>query len=108
MVDGAAIIKYKKHRLLDYAGWSDEELRESVARLLRAKAERRPKLKGGPYGQYVVLLYTDEPMLPFSQAEEWLNGMRFTGLRNIDRACLLVSYHPQFGYCPYLELAIDA
>jgi len=108
LVDPVAIIAYKDQRTYDWAEWSREALKAGLARLLSAKAARYRVLKGGPYSQYIVLIYTDEPMLPYDTAMTLLNGVTFERSHHIDRAYLLISYDPRVGYCPYLELQFDA
>jgi hypothetical protein len=108
LVDPSAIVAYKAKKLYEWNEWSREKLQEGVARLLNAKASRRRSLKGGPYSEYIVLIYTDEPMLPYDKAMTLLDGMTFATSNRINRAFLLISYDPSVGYCPYLPLRIDA
>jgi hypothetical protein len=108
LVDPRAIIAYKANKFYDWSDWTREHLQAAVHRLLKAKASKRPNLKGGPFAQYTVLIYTDEPMLPYIHATNLLSGLRFSDSANIDRAVLLISYDPAVGYCPYAELSCDA
>jgi hypothetical protein len=108
LVDPDAIVAHKNKRPYEWKDWSREKLQDAVARLLIAKAARRKSLKGGPYSEYIVLIYTDEPMLAYDTAVTLLDGTRFATSRHIDRAFLLISYDPKVGYCPYVPLRIAA
>ena len=108
LVDPAAIVAFKHKQLYEWSDWSPEKLQDALARRLVAKAARRKSLKGGPYGQYIVLIYTDEPMLPYDTAVTLLERAAFEACEDIDRAYLLISYDPKLEYCPYLQLPVDA
>jgi hypothetical protein len=105
LVDGLAIQAYKAGRPYDWAEWDRDKFLSSLSGLLEAKNARFPKLKDGPYaGGYIVLTFTDEPELSRSTVESFLAGHIFTGLENVQRAFLLLSYDPAIGRCPYFEL----
>ena len=108
LVDGEAIQAFKTGRQYDYAEWNRHKFLASLGALLKAKDDRFHKLKGAPYpGGYVVVVFTDEPELPRADVEAWLQGHTFSGLANVQRAFLLLSYDPAAGRCPYFELARD-
>ena len=108
LVDGQAIQAFKSGKLYESAEWSSEKFLSTLAGLLKAKDGRFHKLKGGPYlGGYCVVLFTDEPELQQSIVEKYLRDHRFSGLKNINRAFLLLSYDPTVERCPYFELQKD-
>ena len=108
LVDGQAIQAFKSGRQYDYAEWNREKFLACLGTLLTAKNDRLHKLKGAPYpGGYMVVVFTDEPALPRTTVEGWLKDHTFSGLGNIQRAFLLLSYDPLLGRCPYFELARD-
>lgn len=108
LVDGQAIQAFKSGKVYESAEWSSEKFLCTLAGLLKAKDGRFHKLKGGPYlGGYCVVVFTDEPELPRSIVEKYLEAYRFSGLENIDRAFLLLSYDPTVERCPYFELEKD-
>lgn len=105
LVDGRSIQAFKAGRHYDWAEWDRVKFLESIARLLKEKNARFPKLKGGPYdGGYVVLVFTDEPELQRSMVEAYLAEHTFQGLNHLHRAILLLSYDPATRQCPYFEL----
>lgn len=108
LVDPRAIVAYKANQSYDWLDWTREQLQAAVHLRLQAKAATRSNLKGGPFAQYTVVIYTDEPMLPYIRATNLLSGLRFSHSAKIDRAVLLISYDPAIGYCPYTELSCDA
>lgn len=102
-----AIQAYKEGRVYDWAQWSKERFIAEVARRIADKGARYGKLKGGPYeGGYVVLIFTDEPMLPIETVREFLGGHVFEKPEGVTRAFLLVSYHPSVQMHPYAELSL--
>jgi hypothetical protein len=56
LVDPAAIVAYKHKRQYEWSEWSCEKLRDALTRRLIAKGARYESLKGGPYGEYIVLI----------------------------------------------------
>lgn len=108
LVDGEAIQAFKSGRHYDYAEWNREKFLANLGALLVAKNDRFHKLKGAPYpGGYVVVVFTDEPELPRTTVEAWLQAQTFPGLGNVHRAFLLLSYDPAVERCPHFELARD-
>lgn len=92
----------------DWADWTPDRLRKEIANRLKRK-DRRDKIKGGPYEKYVVLLYTDEPMLTMSRVSEFLENSAFGPFDLIDAAWIVTSYHPHESSGRYqLELTPSA
>ena len=109
LVDGEAIKAFKAGRHYDYADWDQRKFLAVLSARLQGKAERRSKLKGGPYdGGYVIVVHTDEPALPTETVANYLRGQLFASLAGVDRAFLLLSYDPHQQRCPYFELAAGA
>lgn len=105
LVDGHAIQAYKAGQPYDSAEWNKEKFLTSLRTLLVAKSNRFHKLKDAPYpGGYVVVAFTDEPELPRVTVAAYLQDYVFSGLSNVHRAFLLLSYDPSVGRCPYFEL----
>jgi hypothetical protein len=105
LVSGKAIQAYKRGETYEWADWSQEEFLSALSGLLVEKALRRVKLKEGPYdGGYVVIVYTDEPMLQVEKVRALLQGSALSKPEGIDRAFLLLSYDPRTREYPYVEL----
>jgi len=78
-----------------------------LQRRITTKGERYLKLKSGFYeGGYVVLIFTDEPMLPIATVKEFLDGHIFGRPEGVTRAFLLLSYDPAMQICPCVELPL--
>jgi hypothetical protein len=107
LVNPAAIIAFKHNKAYEWNEWSREELQGALRRQLIRKAACYASLKGGPYAEYIVLIYTDEPMLPYDTATRLLDAVTFEMVPRIDRAFLLISYDQNLGYCPYLQLRLS-
>lgn len=73
-----------------WAPWDQGRLSRCVSDRLRRK-DVPDRIQGGPYDAYVVILYTDEPMLSPSRARDWTDGELFGPFSLIDAAWLLVS-----------------
>jgi hypothetical protein len=69
--------------------WDQPTLITAIAVLLDEKDKK--KLLGGPYAEYIVLLYTDEYLLTYADARQWLEGHTFTGINQATSAYLLFS-----------------
>jgi hypothetical protein len=83
--------------------WEQQDLITHVADRVADKDAK--KLKGGPYGAYVVVMHTDEPELERDKCEAWLRGHVFGPFRQVSEAYLLFSYMPEVGYA-YVRLQI--
>ena len=109
LVDGKAIRAFKSGATDAVSHWDRDRFVEAMSSHLAQKDRRFFKLKGAPYeGGYVVVVFTDEPMLPATRVESWLAGYAFSGLSQVTRAFLLLSYDPDLGRCPYFSLTIGA
>jgi len=85
-----------------YRDWDGAGLVAAVEALLREKDGKT--LHGGPFAEYLVVLHTDDYMLDHAEAEEWLRGHTFGGLRQVTGAYLLFSYVPAIDGCPHIRL----
>lgn len=108
LVDGRAIQAYKRGDVYEWADWSKDGLISSLAERIAEKGKRYGKLKDGPYdGGYVILIYTDEPMLPIETVKKFLDGHTFPRPDGVTRAFLLVSYDPRTKSYPYVDLILS-
>lgn len=100
-----AIQAYREGRVYDWADWPKDRFILELQHRITAKGARYVKLKGGPYeGGYVVVIFTDESMLPIATVRNFLNGHIFDRPEGVSRAFLLLSHDPELHYCPYVEL----
>ncbi len=108
LVDGRAIRAYKRGDVYVFADWSKDGFISSLAERIAEKGKRYAKLKDGPYeGGYVVIVYTDEPMLRVDTVKTFLDGHSFSRPNGVTRAFLLLSYDPDTGSCPHVDLALS-
>ncbi len=108
--EAEAINREKKKTLANepyspaYRVWNQEEYTDKVRELLRKKGEKGRSLKGGPYdGGFVVLIRSNELQACRELVEIWMRGEKFLRPQGVDRAFLVLSYEPGFGY-PTFEL----
>ena len=108
LVDGAAIRAVKQGgSQFDWRTWTKEDFLRELARRIDAKDHRYPHLKEPPYpGGYVVVIHTDEPLLPRNTVRGHLEGYRLPKPEHVSRALLLLSYDPSVQRCPYFELTL--
>lgn len=104
LVDPDAIIAAKAGRVFNWAEWPREKLVEEIQERLRSKDSKT--LLGGPYAVYVVIMYTDEPLLDSERVRQELAETRFQATAKIDRAYLILSYDPKSQHCPVIELVL--
>jgi hypothetical protein len=71
--------------------WDREDLLQELQRLLDGKD--RPKLKGGPYDRYMLVIHTNEFYLNRDNVGRFLEGATFRA-NFITDAFLGLSYHP--------------
>jgi hypothetical protein len=99
---GQAWIERGKRRLMRV--WDEPGLVTALDARLREKDGK--ELKDGKFARYVVALHTDEDMLDHDEAERWLRGHSFIGLRQVTDAYLLFSYIPAINGYPFIRLTV--
>lgn len=83
--------------------WSKDQLLEAIRNRLTAKDRRA----GGSYDEVILLIHTDEFYLTPREVMGALQDVSFQlELGNLHRAFLLLSYWPQLGHCPAVELKL--
>lgn len=89
-----------------YREWKFNEIAHELNNAILKKDGKR--FHGGPYAKKIVLIFTDEIILQASQEEyaEYLAGLSFGPVEQIDEAYLLFSYDGT-DRCPYLKLRLN-
>ena len=106
LVDPEAIIAFKKNQIYEWAEWDKAKLIDAINNRLDAK-NSPDRIKGGPYASYILIIYTDEPVLNADYAKALLKGYRFAKRNLIDRAFLFIFYDPIHKTYPYIELEFE-
>ena len=108
LVDGRAIQRHKSGAVYEFADWTKDGLVSSLAERIAEKGRRYANLKEGPYdGGYVIVIFTDEPMLPIETVKTFLGGHAFRRPDGVTRAFLLLSYDPRTKAYPYVDLDLS-
>ncbi|MBU9210093.1 hypothetical protein L0Z36_14035 [Burkholderia multivorans] len=108
LVNGRAIQAYKNGGVYEWADWSKDGFVSALAERIADKGKRYATLKGGPYdGGYIIVIYTDEPMLPIATVKGFLDGHSFPRPHGVTRVFLLVSYDPTTKSYPYVDLRLS-
>jgi len=103
LVDGESIAAARCDEPTEWKPWETNDLLEALQSRISEK-DRPSELKGGPYDEYVLVIYCDEPrVLNFSLIEA-IRAHTFEWTTLIDRAIFLMSYSPWDGCCPFIEL----
>ncbi len=105
LVDGGSIQARKRDQPIP---------RKPVARsqlygLLRTRIEKKghpPDVKGGPYSQYVLIIYCDEPSVLDYGLIEYVRSCEFGAAKLLDRVFFLMSYSGWEQCCPFIELKL--
>lgn len=103
LVDPEAIIAFKKNQVYEWAEWDKAKLIDAINNRLDSK-NIPERIKGGPYKSYIIIIYTDEPVLNADYAKALLKGYRFAKRNLFDRAFLFIFYDPIYKTYPYIEL----
>ena len=83
----------------------DPDLPEAVAEIHRILATKDAKIyKGGPFGEIVLVVHTDESAIDVSQLERALQEHEFPRPRQITRGYVLFSYDPRLNTYPSIPL----
>ncbi|KWA45805.1 hypothetical protein WL27_05345 [Burkholderia multivorans] len=105
LVDERAIQAYKRGAVYEWAEWTRDGFISSLAKRITEKGKRHAILKGAPYdGGYVIVVFTDEPLLPIETVTTFLRDHAFARPAGMTRAFLLLSYDPRTESYPYVEL----
>jgi hypothetical protein len=88
-------------------GWVEWDSAKLIAALEERLAAKhfRHKLKGGPFDEYIVLVYTAEPALDGDSTRRLIADHQFTPYPAIDRAYLLLDYMPDINF-PLIRLPL--
>ena len=106
LVDGESIAAAKANAALDWTPFTKTELTALLNERI-AKKDNPSDVKGGPYQQYVLVIYCDDPRVLHYDLIEHVRSYAFLSTRLIDRAFLLFSYSPWEKCCPYIELNLN-
>lgn len=103
LVDPEAIVAFKKNQVYEWAEWDKSKLIDAINNRLDAK-NIPDRIKGGPYAGYILIIYTDEPVLNADYIKDLLKGYRFARRNLIDRAFLFIFFDPIYKTYPSIEL----
>ena len=106
LVDSASAAAARAGDHYEWVDWKGK-LIPRLEKILRKKDNPRD-LKDSPYGEYVVLIYTDEPWLELNYISAVLLQHQFKNFKLITRAYLLVSYDPHLKRYPLYRLNVVA
>lgn len=82
--------------------WSNADILAGLRERLQAKDRANPK--DGPYDEYLLLIYTDEPGLTPDSAKNTITSTSFKPAQLIDSVYFLLSPYPGFHTCFKLQL----
>ena len=83
--------------------WPEDKFRAKVQARLNDKGAA--VVKGGPYDQYLLVIFTDEEVLRYDTVKSWTSGFRAPPL--IHRAFLLMPYDVTHQPYPLVEFELS-
>ena len=105
LVDGDSIATAKKGESISQGNLSPHDVIETISTIIARKDSA--DVKGGPYDQYILIIYCDDPLFLDYEILEAIRKAQFDPTSLIDRAYFLESYCPWEKCCPYIELRLD-
>jgi hypothetical protein len=105
LVDGRSIEAARLDKPYDWKDWKGALVPE-LQKLVHRK-DKPGGVNGGPYSQYVLLIFSDEPWLERDHVERSRKEHSFDTAALITRAFLLLSYDPFLRRYPYYELRLS-
>ena len=106
LVDGSSISATRRGGLTPWEPWKKVELYELIRRRIEIK-DNPYERKGGPYHEYILIIYCDEPRVLHYDLIEYIRGCVFGPTKRLDRVFLLMSYSPWEQCCPFVELQLN-
>lgn len=89
----------------EWKDWREDLL--PALQLVLSKKDSPSDLKGAPYQEYVLLVFSDEPWLEHDRVRRQLSEHKFKPTQLITRGFLLLSYSPFVKRYPCYELHIN-
>ena len=105
LVDGNSIAKSRQNKLIPWEPWSIEQLDQTITKIINKK-DNPTELKGGPYKEYILVIYCAEPAILDFNLIEHIKEKPYSLTKLITRVFFLMSYCAFEKCCPYLELKL--
>jgi hypothetical protein len=102
LVDEEAVRRAQRDEI-DFSYWRDDEIREQIGSILTRKD--RKSSHGGLYSKVVLVIHTDE--FTHSHLFPIIRETKFTRLKNIQEAFIIVSYDPKTRTYPWCEIQFE-
>jgi hypothetical protein len=96
IVDSVAIQRAGGSQIYRHAAWAEAKLTDYVRAALLRKGGI--ELKGGPYHELILVMFTGEYLLDYERVSRWLSGSRFDRPQQIARAYVSCDYTPGHEY----------
>jgi hypothetical protein len=96
IVDSAAIRHAGRNPIYRHADWDEAKLADYVGAALMRKGTI--ELKGGPYHELILVMFTGEYLLDFDRVSHWLSDSCFHRPTQISRAYVSLDYTPGHEY----------
>ncbi|HBR22279.1 MAG TPA: hypothetical protein DD713_06910 [Nitrospiraceae bacterium] len=103
LVDSDSIKASKCQRHTQQEPWSKSYLLKELRTRINTK-DNPPQVKGGPYSQYLLIIYCDEPRVLHYDLIEYIRSIKFGPTKLLNRIFFLVSSNPWDR--PFIELEL--
>ena len=105
LVDGNSIAKSRQNKIIPWEPWSIEKLDQTIQKRINKK-DNPTEVKGGPYIEYILIIYCAEPAILDVNLIEHIKEKSYGLTKLITRVFFLMSYSAFEKCCPYLELKL--
>lgn len=108
LVDGESIAASRADQVLK---WKFEPFaKDALIKLLDQRIQKKDNstVKGGPYEEYVLVIYCDDPRVMDCDLINFVSTYSFSRTNLLDKVYLLFSFSPRTACCPYIELRLNA
>lgn len=105
LVDGDSIASSKRQQPIPWEPLNKSELCELLRNRINKK-DNPLEVKGGPYSQYLLIIYCDEPRVMHYDLIEYIRSVKFGPTKLLSRVFFLMSYSPWEKCCPPIELEL--
>jgi hypothetical protein len=106
LVDSDSISASKREQPIPWEPWTNDELYDLLNNRI-SKKDKPQDVKGGPYSQYLLIIYCDEPRVLDYELIESIRSRSFGPTKLLSRVFFLMSYSPWEKCCPFIELKIN-
>jgi hypothetical protein len=105
LVDKGSIRASKRNQSIPFEPWTKSQLYNCLRTRIEKKGQTS-EVKGGPYNQYILIIFCDEPRVLDYGLIEYVRSCEFEAAKLLDKVFFLMSYSGWEKCCPFIELKL--